>query len=141
MAGERRATFGAGCFWGVEADFRRVPGVVDTAVGYADGIEVVDVTFDPDAVSFADLLAVFWSIHDPTRLPTYYGGKYRSVVFVHDDEQRRLAEASLDEVDRSARYRVPVTTEVRPAVEFVRAPERDQRYLEQRLPFGSWEGS
>jgi peptide-methionine (S)-S-oxide reductase len=146
------ATFGAGCFWGVEAAFRQVPGVLSTAVGYAGGslakptyeqvcsgrtghAEVVQVEYDPDKVSYEQLLDVFWSSHDPTQLNRQgpdIGTQYRSVIFVHDAEQRQIASASKAEVDNSARFRRPIVTDILPFSAFYRAEEYHQQYLEKR---------
>jgi peptide-methionine (S)-S-oxide reductase len=148
----KTATFGAGCFWGVEATFRQVPGVVDTAVGYAGGhtpdptykevctdrtghAEVVEVQYDPERVSYEQLLDVFWENHDPTtpnRQGLDVGTQYRSVVFYHDEEQRAAAEASKARLDGSGRWRRPIVTQVVPAEPFYRAEEYHQRYLEKR---------
>jgi peptide-methionine (S)-S-oxide reductase len=147
---EEKATFGAGCFWGVEAAFRRLDGVTGTRVGYAGGhtespsykevcsdrsghAEVVEVTYDPERVPYERLLAVFWAEHDPTQLNRQgpdVGSQYRSVVFVHDDEQRRAAEASRDAVQ--ARLSKPVVTQIEDAPPFWEAEDYHQRYLEKR---------
>jgi len=146
------ATFGAGCFWGVEAAFRRVPGVTSTAVGYSGGslakptyeqvcsgrtghAEVVQVEYDPAKVDYAALLDVFWAEHDPTQLNRQgpdIGTQYRSVIFVHDDEQRRIAGASKTELDQSGRFPRPIVTEILPYSAFYRAEEYHQQYLEKR---------
>jgi len=148
---EKKATFGAGCFWGVEAAFRRVEGVTATAVGYEGGrlenptyedvcshttghAEVVEVTYDPERVSYDELLDVFWNEHDPTQLNRQgwdVGDQYRSVVFFHDDEQRDEALRSKDELEASGRYRQPIVTLVEPAQTFYRAEDYHQRYLEK----------
>ncbi|MDI6841625.1 MAG: peptide-methionine (S)-S-oxide reductase MsrA [Methanothermobacter wolfeii] len=147
----RKATFGAGCFWGVEDAFRRIDGVVSTRVGYMGGhmedpsyedvctgltghAEVVEVTFDPDIVSYSDLLDVFWSIHDPTSLNRQgpdVGEQYRSVIFYHDEEQRRLALRSRDEVGRAGRFSREIVTAIEPAGTFYEAEEYHQQYLEK----------
>jgi peptide-methionine (S)-S-oxide reductase len=146
------ATFGAGCFWGVEAAFRRTPGVLSTAVGYAGGslakptyeqvcsgrtghVEVVQVEYDPEKVSYEQLLEVFWSNHDPTQLNRQgadIGTQYRSVIFTHDAEQRQIASGSKAELDNSARLRRPIVTEILPFSAFYRAEEYHQQYLEKR---------
>lgn len=151
MATEK-ATFGAGCFWGVEAAFRQVPGVVSTAVGYAGGTlanptyedvctdttghaEVVEVEFDPSRASYDDLLAVFWGNHDPTTLDRQgpdVGTQYRSAVFVHTPEQRRAAQASKERLEQSGRFKRPIVTVIEPATTFYRAEEYHQQYLEKR---------
>jgi peptide-methionine (S)-S-oxide reductase len=148
----KKATFGAGCFWGVEATFRRVPGVVDAAVGYAGGhtesptykevctdrtghAEVVQVEYDPSRVSYAQLLDVFWSSHDPTQVNRQgpdFGTQYRTVIFYHDDEQKAEAEASKKWLDESGRFPRPIATQIVPAGPFYRAEEYHQRYLEKR---------
>jgi peptide-methionine (S)-S-oxide reductase len=144
--------FGAGCFWGVEAAFRKVHGVVSTEVGYAGGhtndpryedvctgrtghVEVVRLLYDPDVVTYGDLLATFWSIHDPTqknRQGPDIGTNYRSVIFYHDPEQQRIANLSKTEIDRSGRFKRPVVTEIVPAGDFWRAEEYHQQYLEKQ---------
>jgi len=144
------ATFGAGCFWGVEVAFRRVPGVTDVTVGYTGGevpdpgykevcsgrtghAEAVRVVFDPARVSFEELLEVFWSIHDPTqrnRQGADIGTQYRSAVFCQDAEQEASARASLERIQAS--YDKPVATEIVPAGPFYPAEEYHQRYLEKR---------
>ena len=147
-----KATFGAGCFWGVEAAFRKVDGVVDTAVGYSGGhttnptyedvcshttghAEVVQVTFDPARVSYEELLEVFWRIHDPTQVNRQgpdIGDQYRSVIFYHSGEQRRIAEESRAALEASGRLSRPVATKIEPAQTFWRAEEYHQRYYEKR---------
>ncbi|MBT0733482.1 peptide-methionine (S)-S-oxide reductase MsrA [Methanoculleus bourgensis] len=144
-----KATFGAGCFWGVEEAFRHLPGVVDTAVGFMGGTlanptyedvctgrtghaEVVEVTYDPAQVSYRDLLDLFWSIHDPTtpnRQGPDIGTQYRSVIFHHTPEQEAAARASKQEVERSGRFRRPIVTAIEPAGTFWRAEEYHQQYL------------
>lgn len=148
----KKATFGAGCFWGVEADFRRVPGVIDAAVGYAGGhtvgptyqevctdrtghAEVVEVAYDPSKVAYAQLLDVFWSCHDPTQVNRQgpdHGSQYRSVIFYHDEEQKAEAEASKERLDASRRLGRPIATQIVPAATFFRAEDYHQRYLEKR---------
>ena len=148
----QKATFGAGCFWGVEAAFRQVPGVVATAVGYAGGslpnptykdvcsdrtghAEVVQVEYDPSRVSYEDLLTVFWENHDPTTLNGQgpdVGSQYRSAIFFHSPEQEASARASKELLDRSGRFRRPIVTEIEPAPAFWRAEEYHQQYLEKR---------
>lgn len=147
-----KATFGAGCFWGVEATFRQVPGVVATAVGYAGGTlenptyrdvcyaktghaEVVEVEYDPAKVSYDDLLMVFWENHDPTTLNRQgpdVGEQYRSAIFFHTPEQEVAARASKEQRQASGRYRRPIVTEITPAFTFYRAEEYHQQYLEKR---------
>jgi len=148
----KKATFGAGCFWGVEETFRRTPGVIETAVGYEGGsqpkptyedvctdttghAEVVEVEYDPEKVTFEQLLDVFWSAHDPTTLNRQgpdVGTQYRSAVFYHDEEQKAQAEASKARLDASGRFRRPVVTEITPASTFWRAEEYHQKYLAKR---------
>jgi len=147
-----KATFGAGCFWGVEEAFRHLPGVVDTAVGFMGGTlanptyedvctgrtghaEVVEVTYDPAQVSYRDLLDLFWSIHDPTtpnRQGPDIGTQYRSVIFYHTPEQEAAARASKQEVERTGRFRRPIVTFIEPAGTFWRAEEYHQQYLAKR---------
>lgn len=143
------ATFGAGCFWGVEEVFRKVPGVVDAAVGYLGGTltnptyedvctgttghaEVVQVTFDPSKVSYQELLDVFWNCHNPTtrnRQGPDIGEQYRSAIFTHSPEQKRIAEASKEALQSSGKYQNPIVTEVTQATDFYRAEEYHQQYL------------
>ena len=146
----KKATFGAGCFWGVEAAFRQLDGVTKTRVGYAGGeldnptyedvcshktghAEVVEVSYDPDQVSYDDLLDIFWGKHDPTQLNRQgwdVGDQYRSVIFVHDEEQRAAAEHSKD--NEQAAYRKPIVTQIEPAPAFYEAEDYHQQYLEKR---------
>lgn len=146
------ATFGAGCFWGVEETFRRTDGVEDAASGYMGGhldnpsyedvcsdstghAEVVQVEFDPDKVSYEGLLEVFWSNHNPTTLNYQgpdHGTQYRSVIFFHDEAQREAAERSIERLDASDRFSDPIVTAVDPAKTFWRAEDYHQRYLEKR---------
>jgi len=148
----QKATFGMGCFWGVEETFRQVPGVTDAAVGYAGGnlsnptyqdvctdrtghAEVVQVDFDPAQVTYEDLLNVFWENHDPTtpnQQGPDYGTQYRSVIFYHTPEQEAAAKASKAKLERSGRFRRPIVTEIKAAPVFYRAEEYHQRYLEKR---------
>jgi peptide-methionine (S)-S-oxide reductase len=147
-----KATFGAGCFWGVEAAFRQVQGVTSTAVGYMGGTmnnptyrdvctdetghaEVVEVTFDPAQVTYADLLKVFWENHDPTQFNRQgpdYGKQYRTAIFFHTPEQEAAARASKAELEKSRKYSRPIVTEITPASEFWRAEEYHQQYLEKK---------
>jgi len=146
----KTATFGAGCFWGVEAAFRRIDGVEQTRVGYAGGsvpnptyqdvcsdatghAEVVEVTYDDAVVPYEELLTVFWMEHDPTQLNRQgpdMGSQYRSVIFVGDEEQRRAAEASRVRVQE--RLTRPVVTQIEDAPPFWEAEDYHQRYLEKR---------
>jgi peptide-methionine (S)-S-oxide reductase len=144
----RKATFGAGCFWGVEAAFRQLEGVTGTRVGYSGGdfenptyedvctgttghTEVVEVTYDPERVSYEQLLEVFWAKHNPTRrgdgLQT--ADQYRSVVFVHDEAQRDAALRS--KVREERKWPGPIVTQIEPAQTFHEAEERHQQYLEK----------
>jgi peptide-methionine (S)-S-oxide reductase len=147
-----KATFGAGCFWGVEAAFQQMKGVTSTAVGYAGGTmedptyqdvctnrtghaEVVQVEFDPSQVSYDDLLRVFWENHDPTTLNRQgpdVGTQYRSVIFFHTPEQEAAAKASKEALSKSGRFKRPIVTEIQPAPQFWRAEEYHQQYLEKR---------
>ncbi len=146
-----QATFGAGCFWGVEEAFRQVDGVTATAVGYAGGTfedptyedvcsgktghaEVVRLQYDPARVMYEDLLQVFWDIHDPTTLNMQganVGTQYRSVVFCHDDNQAAAARASKEALQASGRYPRDIVTEITPASTFYMAEDYHQRYVEK----------
>jgi peptide-methionine (S)-S-oxide reductase len=148
----KKATFAAGCFWGIEEAFRRVEGVANTTVGYTGGslpnptyrdvctdrtghAEAVEVEFDPARVSYEQLLDEFWSIHDPTTLNRQgpdVGTQYRSAIFYHDTEQKAAAEASKAKLQASGRFKRPIVTEIAPAATFHRAEEYHQRYLEKR---------
>jgi peptide-methionine (S)-S-oxide reductase len=143
------ATFAAGCFWGVEAAFRQVPGVIDAVSGYTGGhldnpsyrqvcshssghAEAVEVTFDPQRVSYDDLLNVFWQIHDPTQLNRQgpdVGDQYRSAIFTHSPEQESAAIASRDR--EQGRHTRPIVTQIVPAPKFWAAEEYHQRYFEK----------
>jgi peptide-methionine (S)-S-oxide reductase len=146
-----KAIFGAGCFWGVEAAFRQVEGVLATAVGYSGGrlenptyedvcsgrtghAEVVEVEYDPSKVSYDQLLDVFWENHDPTtknRQGPDVGEQYRSAIFFLAPEQEAAASASKERLEKSGRYKRPIVTEITPASKFYRAEEYHQRYLEK----------
>ena len=129
---EKRATFGAGCFWGVEAAFRQLDGVTQTRVGYAGG-ELEDPTYEEDEISYDDLLNVFWRKHNPThrnRQGWDIGDQYRSVVFFHDEEQRAAAERSKE--GEQFAYRKPIVTQIEPAPTFYEAEDYHQQYLEKR---------
>ncbi len=146
-----KATFGAGCFWGVEAAFRRIDGVVDAPVGYAGGTtrnptyenvcggetghaEVVEVTFDPERVGYRRLLDVFWACHDPTQLNRQgwdVGSQYRSVIFFHTPEQETEAKDSLEALQASGKVKGNIVTEISPAGDFWRAEDYHQRYFEK----------
>jgi peptide-methionine (S)-S-oxide reductase len=147
-----KATFAAGCFWGVEAAYRQVPGVISTAVGYEGGTldnptyrdvcthrtghaEVVEVEYDPARVSYERLLEVFWENHDPTqknRQGPDVGTQYRSAIFFHDPGQEAAARASLEKLEKSGRYRKPVVTEIIPATTIWKAEDYHQQYLEKK---------
>lgn len=146
-----KATFAGGCFWGVEAAFRRIKGVVSTAVGYMGGAlenptyedvctdktghaEVVHIEYDPAIVSYDELLNVFWKIHDPTQLNMQgpdTGTQYRSAIFYQSEEQRVKATASRERLQKSRKYKNKIVTEITPASTFYRAEEYHQRYLEK----------
>ena len=151
MAQTQKATFGAGCFWGVEAAFRELPGVVSAVVGYSGGhlpnptyrdvcsgetghAEVVEVEYDPSRVTYDQLLDLFWSIHDPTQLNRQgpdFGTQYRSVIFLHSPEQEAAARASLAKLESSGRLKRKIVTPILPASEFWRAEEYHQQYFEK----------
>ena len=148
------ATFGAGCFWKPEAEFRKVEGVVDTAVGYEGGhvddptyeqvctgktghAEVVRVTYDPNRISYGELLQLFWRMHDPTQVNRQgpdVGDQYRTVIFTHSPEQVEAAEASKE--TEQGRHKEPIATLIEPATGFYMAEEYHQCYLEQRQSAG-----
>jgi peptide-methionine (S)-S-oxide reductase len=143
-----KATFAAGCFWGVEDAFSSVTGVVSTRVGYTGGrldhpsyhdvctgmtghAEAVEVTFDPDVISYGRLLELFWQCHDPTQLNRQgpdHGTQYRSAIFFHSTDQKLAAEASLERLDASGRLRGRIVTEVVPVSAFWEAEEYHQKY-------------
>ena len=147
-----KATFGAGCFWGVEAAFRQVEGVTSTAVGYAGGTlknptyrdvcsgdtghaEVVQVEFDPEKIPYDRLLKVFWENHDPTTLNRQgpdWGSQYRSAIFFHNPAQEATARASKESLSKSGVFKRAIVTEITPAGEFYRAEDYHQQYLEKR---------
>jgi peptide-methionine (S)-S-oxide reductase len=149
VEGAQRATFAAGCFWGVEAAFREIEGVVKTTVGYTGGstldpsykqvcsgstghAEAVEVWFDPTAITYGELLETFWAIHNPTtrnRQGWDIGSQYRSAIFFHDAEQERVAIASRDEHQASSRR--PIVTEIVPGSAFYDAEDYHQRYVEK----------
>jgi peptide-methionine (S)-S-oxide reductase len=149
-----KATFGAGCFWQVEETFRAIDGVIDTAVGYEGGhvdnptyeqvcsgttghVEVCQVEFDPERVSFEDLASKYFEIHDPTQVDRQgpdVGYQYRSVIFAESDQQAEVARAVIDRIQ--PRYKAPVVTEVIPAKPFWRAEEYHQCYLDKRRSSG-----
>lgn len=147
-----KATFGAGCFWGVEATFRRLNGVNEAFSGYAGGdkdnptyeevcsgrtghAEVVEVDFDPDKISYVELLNTFWAVHDPTTLNRQgpdIGTQYRSAIYFHTSEQQEAARDSLLSQNESGRYRNPIVTEITQASTFYKAEEYHQRYFEKQ---------
>ena len=146
------ATFGAGCFWGIEANFQRIPGVITAESGYSGGhvanpsykdvctdetghAEVVQVTFDPEKVSYEKLLDAFWQMHDPTQVNRQgpdYGSQYRSAIFFHSPQQEAAARKSKAALEASGKLRRPVATEITAAGTFWRAEEYHQKYLEKR---------
>jgi peptide-methionine (S)-S-oxide reductase len=147
-----KATFAAGCFWGVEAAFRAIAGVDSTRVGYTGGemrnptykdvctdrtghAEAVEIDYDPANVSYDDLLKVFWENHDPTQVDGQgpdIGSQYRSSIFFHSPEQEAAARASKAQLEKSGKFRRPIATEIVPAVTFYPAEDYHQRYLEKR---------
>jgi len=147
-----KTTLGAGCFWGVEAAFRKIKGVVSTAVGYSGGrlknptyddvctdqtghAEVVQVEYDPSRVAYDQLLDLFWQLHDPTTPNGQgpdIGTQYRSAIFYHTPEQKSAAEASKERLRKSGRYQRPIVTEITPAAECYRAEEYHQQYFDKR---------
>jgi peptide-methionine (S)-S-oxide reductase len=148
----KKAIFAAGCFWGVEANFRKVKGVIATRVGYTGGgfseptykdvcshktghAEAIEITFDPSIVSYDDLLNVFWSIHDPTTLNRQgldVGSQYRSAIFYLDSGQKEKAETSKINLEASKRFKKPIVTQIVPASDFWEAEEYHQQYNEKR---------
>jgi len=147
-----KASFAAGCFWGVEATFRQVKGVVSTAVGYMGGTlenptyedvctdrtghaEAVEVVYDPNQVSYDSLLKVFWENHDPTTLNRQgpdAGTQYRSAIFFHTPEQEAAAKASKEKLEKAHVFKRPIVTQIVPASEFWKAEDYHQQYLEKR---------
>jgi peptide-methionine (S)-S-oxide reductase len=147
-----KATFAAGCFWGVEATFRQLPGVTSTRVGYTGGqtpnptykdvctdetghAEAVEVEYDPAKASYEQLLNVFWENHDPTQLNRQgpdWGIQYRSAIFFHTPEQEVAARNSKEELQKSRRYNKPIVTQIVPAATFYEAEDYHQQYLEKR---------
>jgi len=150
--GLEKATFAAGCFWGVESNLRQVPGVVEVRVGYTGGAtenptyedvctdrtghaEAVQLTFDPKRVSYDHLLDAFWKLHDPTQLNRQgpdLGTQYRSAIFYHSPQQLELAGKSKMRLQASGRYKRPIATQIVPAGRFYDAEEYHQRYFEKR---------
>ena len=147
-----KATFAAGCFWGVEATFRQLPGVISTRVGYTGGqlpnptykdvcsdrtghAEAVEVEYDPAKISYEQLLNVFWENHDPTQLNRQgpdWGTQYRSAIFFHTPEQESVANASKEVLGKSGRFGKPIVTRIVPATTFYEAEDYHQQYLEKR---------
>src|SRR5215470_7758776 len=147
-----KATFAAGCFWGVEDAFRRVPGVNSTTVGYTGGTtknpsyqevctgrtghaEAVEIDYDPAQMTYEQLLGIFWESHDPTTLNRQgpdVGTQYRSAIFFHSQDQERLARASKEKMQLSGKFRRPIVTEITPASSFYRAEDYHQKYLAKR---------
>ena len=147
-----KATFGAGCFWGVEVRFGQIPGVVETAVGYEGGriknptykdvctdrtghAEVVELTFDPNRVSYETIVNEFFALHDPTQLNRQgpdWGNQYRSAIFFHSPDQEKVAKETIARLTEQNAFRKPIVTEVVPAQTFWRAEEYHQKYLEKR---------
>lgn len=148
----KKATFGAGCFWGVEMAFSQNFGVTQTAVGYSGGklpdptyemvctgqsghAEVVEVEYDPSQIEYSALLELFWSIHDPTTLNRQgpdIGTQYRSAIYFHDNEQEAIARTSMEKLQQSRRFPGDIVTEIAAAPKFYRAEEYHQKYLEKR---------
>ena len=152
MSHIKHATFGAGCFWGIEEIFRKLPGIAATRVGYMGGtidnhkydnvcsattghVEVVEVSYDPSLISYDELLDVFWQLHDPTSMddqgPYEQGSQYRAVVFAHDPDQEAAARASKAALEHSGAHRTPIVTEIRPATRFWPAEDYHQRYIQK----------
>ncbi|MFO7795377.1 MAG: peptide-methionine (S)-S-oxide reductase MsrA [Promethearchaeati archaeon] len=147
-----KATFGAGCFWGVEENFRKLKGVISTTVGYSGGdfenptykdvcsgktghAEVVRVEFDPFIITYEDLLDVYWSIHDPTQLNRQgfdIGEQYRSIIFYHSEEQKEKALESKEKLEKSKRFKKPIATKIEPVKEFYRAEDYHQKYIQKQ---------
>jgi len=147
-----KATFAAGCFWGVEDTFRRVPGVNSTTVGYTGGTaqiptyqevctgrtghaEAVEIDYDPAQVTYEQLLGIFWESHDPTTLDRQgpdVGTQYRSAIFYHDKAQEQSASGSKALLEKSGVFKRPIVTEIQPATEFFRAEEYHQQYFEKK---------
>src|SRR3989338_8062863 len=135
-----KATFGAGCFWHVEDLLRKTKGVKSTQVGYIGGkltnptYEEVQVEYDPNEISYDELLKVFWSNHDPTSLNRQgpdIGNQYRSAIFFHDKEQEKIAQKSKEELEKSGRFQKRIVTEIVPAPEFYKAEEYHQKYFQK----------
>lgn len=148
----QKATFAAGCFWGVEKQFSEIPGVISTRVGYTGGhsvdpgyeevcrgttghAEAIEIEFDPNVIQYIDLLDIFWNIHNPTTLNRQgpdIGTQYRSAIFYHDPKQQQQAIDSKNEFDKIGKYAMPITTEIAAAGKFYPAEEYHQKYLEKK---------
>jgi len=146
-----KATFGAGCFWGIEEKFRKINGVVSTRVGYSGGTmknptyndvcssetghaEVVEIVYEPSIVSYEELLNIFWNIHDPTSLNRQgwdIGTQYRSIIFYHNEEQKKTALLAKQKLEKAGTYKKPLVTEIKPISDFFIAEEYHQRYIEK----------
>ena len=153
----KTATFGAGCFWGVEANFKELPGVIDTVVGYTGGevqnptyrmvcsdktghAEAIQITYDPGKIAYKDLVKAFFNLHDPTtpnRQGPDVGSQYRSAIFYHDQDQQEIAEKIKTELDQSGKYRDPIVTQIVPANDFFEAEEYHQDYYEKNRSWWS----
>lgn len=147
-----KATFGAGCFWGVEAAFRKINGVLNTTVGYMGGnlenpiyeevctdktghVEVVQVNYDPSKVTYEELLEIFWNVHNPTQLNRQgpdIGSQYKSVIFYHNNQQKKIAENSKQKLENSSKYKNPIVTEITEVKKFYHAEEYHQQYIEKK---------
>ena len=147
-----KATFGAGCFWGIEEKLRKTNGVISTRVGYSGGTmknptykdvcssetghaEVVEIVYEPSIVSYEDLLNIFWNIHDPTSLNRQgwdIGTQYRSVIFYHNEEQKKTALLAKQRLEKAGTYKKPIVTEIKPVPEFFIAEEYHQLYIEKK---------
>ena len=145
------ATFGAGCFWGVQAAFKDIKGIKSTTVGYMGGnlknptyedvctdktghTEVVQIEFNPEIIKYEELLEIFWNIHDPTQLNKQgpdIGSQYRSVIFYHNEKQKIIAEKSKKKLEKSGKYKKPIITEIKAAEDFYKAEEYHQNYFEK----------
>ena len=148
-----KATFGAGCFWGVESALQNIKGIKSTTVGYMGGnlknptygdvctdktghAEVVQILYDPTKISYDQLLNIFWSMHDPTQLNRQgvdIGTQYRSVIFYHNENQKQIAKKSKNKQQKTGKYKKPISSEITPAKEFYPAEEYHQKYLEKMV--------
>jgi methionine-S-sulfoxide reductase len=153
---EKFATFAAGCFWGVEANFLKIPGVLDTVVGYTGGeipnptyrmvcsdntghAEAVQITYDPEKLAYKELVSAFFELHDPTtpnRQGPDVGSQYRSVIFYHDEEQQKIAEQVKSELDASGKYRYPIVTQIIPADDFYKLRITINAIMQKTVPGG-----